>query len=88
MLKSFDFTCYSIGLTVSTAKAKVLAFLQSGQIELAIPLTLHPVEVDVLVVDTFAYMGCLVDTNCSVDAKVNSHIEKASRAFSSLSRVL
>ena len=88
MLRSFDSTCSSMGLTVSTAKTKVLAFLPSGQIEPAIPLTLHPGESDVLVVDTFAYLGCLVEKNCSIDAEVNFHIEKASRAFSSLSRVL
>ena len=66
----------------------MLAFLPSGQTEPAIPLTLHPGEGDVLVVDTFAYLGCLMEKNCSVDAEVNSCIEKASRAFSSLSRVL
>ena len=76
-----------MGLTVSTAKTKVLAFLPSGQTEPAILLTVHPAEGDVLVVDTFAYLGCLVEKNCSVDAEVNSRIEKASRAFSSLSRV-
>ena len=74
-----------MGLTVSTAKTKVLAFLPSGQTEPAILLTLHP---DVLVVDAFAYLGSLMEKNCSVDAEVNSRIEKASRAFNSLSRVL
>ena len=77
-----------MGLTVSTAKIKRLAILPSGQTEPAIPLTLHPGEGDVLVVNTFAYLGCPVEKNCSVDAEVDSCIKKASRAFSSLSRVL
>ena len=38
--------------------------------------------------DTFAHLGCLVEKNCSVDAEVNSHIEKASRVFNLLSRIL
>ena len=88
MLRSLLSTCSSMGLTVSTAKTKVLAVLPSRQIEPAIPLTLHPEQGDVLIVDTFAYLGCLVEKNCSVDAKVNSCIEKAWRAFSSLNRVL
>ena len=88
MLRSFDSTCSSMGLTVSTAKTKVLAILPSGHTDPAIPLTLHPGEGDALVVDTFAYLGCLMEKNWSIDAEVNSHIEKASRAFSSLSRVL
>ena len=77
MLRSFDSTCSSMGLTISTARTKVLAFLPSGQTEPAIPFTLHPGEGDVLVVETFAYLGCLVEKNCSVDAEVNSRIEKA-----------
>ena len=82
MLRSFDSTCSSMGLTVSTAKTKVLTFLPSGQTEPAIPLTLHSGEGDVLVMDTFAYLGCFMEKNCSIDAEVNSHIEKAPRAFS------
>ena len=88
MLRSFDSTCSSMGLTVSTAKTKVLAVLPSGQTEPAIPLSLNPGEGNVLVVDTFAYLSCPVEKNCSIDAEVNSRIEKALRAFSSLSRVL
>ena len=34
ILRSFDSTCSSMGLTISTAKTKVLAFLPSGQTEL------------------------------------------------------
>ena len=88
MLRLFDSICSSMGLTVSTAKTKLMVVLPSGQTEPAIPLTLHPGEGDVLVVDTLAYLGCLVEKNCRVDTKVNSRIEKASRAFNSLSRVL
>ena len=69
MLRSFDSTCSSMGLTVSTSKTKVLAFLPSGQTEPAIPLTLHPGDGDVLVIDIFTYLGCLVEKNCSIDAK-------------------
>ena len=78
ILRSFDFTCYSMGLTVSTVKTKVSAVLPFGQTEPTIPLTLHPGESDVLVVDTFVYLGCLMEKNCSIDAEMNSHIEKAS----------
>ena len=88
MLRSLDCTCSLMGLTVSTAKTKVLAILPSGQTEPTIPLTLHPGEGDILVVDTFAYLGCHVEKNCSIEAEVNSHIEKASRAFSLLNKVL
>ena len=68
MLRSFDSTCSSMGLTISTEKTKVLAFLPSGRTEPTIPLTLHPGEGDVLIVDTFTYLGCLMEKNCSIDS--------------------
>ena len=70
MIRSFVSTCSSMSLTVSIAKTKMLAILPSGQTEPAIPLALYPGEGDVLVMDTFAYLGCLVEKNCSVDAEV------------------
>ena len=56
MLRSFVSTCSSIGLTISTAKAKVLAVLPSG-------------EGDLLVVDTFAYLGYLMEKNAALIQK-------------------
>ena len=76
LLRSFDSTFSSMGLTVSTAKTKVLAILPSGQTEPAVPLTFHPGEGEILGMDTFLYLGCLMEKNCSVDAEVNFRIKK------------
>ena len=65
-----------MGLTVSIPKTKMLAFLPSGQTEPAISLTLHLGEGDVLVMDTFPCLGCLMEKNCNVDAEVNPYIDK------------
>ena len=55
-----------------------MTVLPPGQADLAVPVALHSSEADIKVVDNFAYLGCLVTDDCSVDAEINSHIEKAS----------
>ena len=84
ILRSFHSTCSLMGLTISKAKAKMLAILPFIQTEPATP----PGEDDVQVVDTFAHLSCIMEKNCSIDAEVNCCIKNASKAFSSLSRVL
>ena len=77
MLRSLDSTCTALGPTVSTSKTKLMTVLIPGQTDPAVPVALHSSEADVQVIDTFAYLGCLVTDDCNVDAEVNSCIEKA-----------
>ena len=65
-----------------------MTVLPSGQADAIVPVALHSSEADVQVVDTFAYLGCLMTDDCNVDAQVNSRIEKALTAFTCLSKIL
>ena len=93
MLQSLDEKCQQMGLPISTKKTKTMAVLPSGDTEgeqypKPEPITLHPNSDPVEVVSTFEYLGSTMSDDCSLTAEVEARISKASKAFSSLSRVL
>ena len=51
-------------------------------------ITLHPNSDPVEVVSTFEYLDSTMSDDCSLTAEVEARTSKASKAFSSLSRVL
>ena len=80
-------------LTISTKKTKTMAVLPFGDTEgeqypEPEPITLHPNSDPVEVGSTFEYFGSTMSDDCSLTAEVEARISKASKAFSSLSRVL
>ena len=93
MLQSLDEKCRQLGLTISTKKTKTMAVLPSGdsdgeQHPRPEVITLHPNSDPVEVVSSFEYLGSIMSDDCSLSAEVEARISKASRAFSSLSRIL
>ena len=51
-------------------------------------ITLHHSSDPIEVVSSFEYLGSTISEDYSLNAEVEAHISKASRAFNSLSRVL
>ena len=93
MLQSLDEKCQQMGLTISTKKTKTMAVLPSGdsvreQFPRPEAITLRPDSDPVKVVSNFEYLGSTMSDDCSLNAEVEARISKASRAFSSLSRIL
>ena len=93
MLQSLDEKCQLMGLTISTKKTKTCAVLPPGdtggeQYPEPEPITLHIRSDPIKVVSSFEYLGSTMSDDCSLTAEVETRISKASKAFSSLSRVL
>ena len=65
MLRSFDSTCEALGLAVNKSKTKLITVLPPGQTDPSMPFALHICKADIQIVDTFAYLGCLVIDDCN-----------------------
>ena len=87
MVRSLNYQCNAMGLTISCKKTKTLAVLPSSchQPE---PILLSPGADPVEPVATFQYLGSTVSQDCITGAEVTSRIVKASQAFGSLTRKL
>ena len=89
VLRSLDFVCSGVGLSISSKKTKILAILPSTS-DVAQPrsVQLKPEEEPVAVVEEFDYLGSTISQNCSLGQEINSCISKASGTFGSLYGVL
>ena len=90
MIHSLDRTRTDMGVHINTKKTKIMAVLSSTS-----DLYSHPQPVllpsdkeHVEVMEYFEYLGSGITSSCTLDKDVGSHISKASKLFSSLSRIL
>ena len=90
MLHSLNRSCTDMGLTISTQKTKIMAFLPSSSDQQSHPqpVSLSPDREPVEVVNKFQYLGSVITSTCTLDEEVDSRISKASKVFTSLSRLL
>ena len=77
VLRSLDFVCSGVGLSISSKKTKILAILPSTS-HVAQPrsVQLKPEEEPVAVVEEFDYLGSTSSQNCSLGQEINSRISK------------
>ena len=88
MIRSLNYQCNAIGVTISCKKTKTLAVLPSPSCQQPEPILLNPGADPMEPVATFQYFGSTVSQGCNTGAEVTSRIVKASQAFGSLTRRL
>ena len=88
VVRSLNYQCSAMGLTISCKKTKTLAGLPSPSCHQPEPILLSPGADPVEPVATFQYLGSTVSQDCNTGAEVTSRIVKASQAFGSLTRKL
>ncbi len=84
MIRSLNYQCNAMGLTISCKKTKTLAVLPSPSCQQPEPILLNPGADPVEPVATFQYLGSTVSQDCNTGAEVTARIVKASQAFGSL----
>ena len=78
-----------MGLTISSRKMKVLAVRPADRpSQPPRSVLLRPADDPVSVVEEFEYLGSTISADCSLEKEISSRINKASRSFNSLCRVL
>ena len=89
ILKCLDGACSNLGLTISSKKSKILAVLPptSSSVQPR-DVYLKRDEEPVAVVEEFEYLGSIISQDCTLDREISMRINKASRTFGSLYRVL
>lgn len=85
-MHSLHDACTELGLSISTKKTKILAVLPHQHLlpqQVSLQLDGEPVTVV-----EWGYLGSTVTSTCPLDKEVDFRISKASRSFTSFSKIL
>ena len=89
VMQAMEIGCSEMGLTISLKKTKILAVHPADKPSQPPRDVLpRPMDDSVSVVEEFEYLGSTISADFNLDKEISSSINKASRTFNSLCRVL